>query len=138
MTIDDFLGLYDSINCTPETYVDKILVNVTGSLCTFIIPASESQCSRKIGMPPTTNDPRLRRTPRSGQLEKTIVPRARVIAARSLESLLMIAFVPEDRREIPLDTSIPGIEYTTVLHLAQTYVGVPMTSRTLTRTCHAP
>ena len=35
--------------CTAETYVDEILVNVTGSLCTSIIPASELQCSRRIG-----------------------------------------------------------------------------------------
>jgi len=28
-----------------STYVDEILVNFTGSLCTSIIPASESQCS---------------------------------------------------------------------------------------------
>jgi hypothetical protein len=55
--------------------------------------------------------------------EMTIVPSARVIAASSPENLLMIAFVPEDRGKMLLDTSTPGIEYTTVLNLAQTYVG---------------
>jgi hypothetical protein len=38
-------------------------------------------------------------------------------------NLLVIAFVPEDRGEMLFDTSTPGIEYTTVLNLAQTYVG---------------